>query len=87
MKPQKIKLLSDGTYANTKLYIGNREVYFESINIVGSQDSDLDIAIGLSSSKISRKEIKDALDKPPMGFTHAEGHEIPNEFDEYEEED
>jgi hypothetical protein len=82
-----IKLVTDGTYDNTKLYIGNRQIFFESINIVGSSETDLDIAIGLSNSKATKKELKDTVDKPPAGFTHAEGYEVPNELEEdYEDE-
>lgn len=85
MKPQKIKFESDGTYANSKLYIGNRQVYFESISISGAVESDLDIAIGLSTSKVSKKELKDATGGVPAGFTHAEGYEVDEDYLEEDE--
>ena len=85
MKPQRIKFESDGTYANSKLTIGNHRIYFESISISGSSESDLDIAIGLTTSKVSKKELKDAIGGTPVGFTHAVGHE--DDTEDYLEED
>lgn len=53
MKKQKITIETTGTHKSTKLYIDGQRVYFESLNISGSKESDYDIVVGLSSSKLS----------------------------------
>ena len=85
MKPQRITFVSDGTYANSKLTIGNHRIYFESISISGSKEGDIDFVVGLSTSKVSKKELKDAIGGTPVGFTHAVGHE--DDTEDYLEED
>lgn len=78
MKKQKVTIESNGTHKGTKLYIDGQRVYFESLNVSGSKESDYDIIVGLTSSKLSKQQIKQGCTTDSVGFAM-------DEHEEYEE--
>ncbi len=87
MKKQKIELVTNGKHRGTKLFIDGKQIYFESLNITGSSETDYDIVIGLSNSKVSKEELKGATGNSsrPLGFTHAIGEMMSDSECEDEE--
>lgn len=69
-KKQKITLTTDGTHRNTHLVIDDKEIKFESLNLSGSKESDYDIIVGLSTSKVTKEQIKQAGKCDAVGFIH-----------------
>lgn len=82
MKQQKIEIHTNGKHKGTRLYIDGQRVYFESLNISGSKESDYDIIVGLSSSKMSSQEIKRSCSADAVGFTVEEAEEYLEDDEE-----
>lgn len=78
---QKIMLITDGTYKNTKLFINDLEIKFDSLSITGDKNIDLDIYIGLSQSKVTTNTVKNEAK-----LSDAIGFSIGNEEYEGDEE-
>lgn len=57
-KRQKIVIKTDGTHKNTSLEIDGRPLDFSALTINGSKESNYDIILTLSMSKISKEEVK-----------------------------
>ena len=79
MKQQKITIETNGKHKGTKLYIDGQRVYFESLNISGSKESNYDIIVGLASSKLSSQEIKRSCSADAVGFSMEETEEYYEE--------
>jgi len=75
MRKQKITLETNGKYKNTVLKIDNKTIYFDSISINGTKESDFDIVIGLSCSRISEQEIKQQCTQDAIGFVQSDTEE------------
>lgn len=69
MKQQKIEIITNGKHKGTKLLIDGHRIEFSSLNISGSKESDYDIIIGLSNSKLSSQEIKRSCSTDAVGFS------------------
>lgn len=74
MKKQKIVIETNGTHKGTKLFVDGKQIYFESLSLVGDKNLDYDIIIGLTQSKATKSTIKKEVDN-----TDAVGFFIDNE--------
>lgn len=75
MKRQKISIETNGKYKGTVLKIDDKPIYFDSLTINGSKESDFDIIIGISNSDLTKQEIKQQCAADAIGFQQQDEYE------------
>ena len=68
MRRQKISIETNGKYKGTTLLIDDHPIYFDSLTINGSKESDFDIVIGISNGKLTKQEIRQECGQDAIGF-------------------
>ena len=81
---QKIKVETDGTYKGTKLFVNENQIQFQTIQIDGANGNDIDVIVGLCTSKNSKGNIK-KISNGGGECTPAVGFALPHM--EFEDED
>ena len=67
MEKQQITIMTNGEWGSTQVWIDEKEIYCEGVQIQGNKHIDLDIALVISHSKTTEGEIDNLL-HPPAGL-------------------
>ena len=86
MEKQRITIMTNGEWGSTQVWIDEKEIYCEGVQIQGNKHIDLDIALVISHSKTTEGEIDNLL-HPPKRLANAIGFQCGEEEDCYEDDD